>query len=159
MDKEWGDPVLDQYVIKKVGNIRVAIIGMTYPWTALTTSVLGAAKWWKFGIRENEAEELIAQIRAEENPDLIVFISHGGYGYDQKFAQRIDGIDVLVSGHTHNAVFEPVIWNDTIIYESGAHAEFVSSLDGENYECHRIRCHGSRQLGIFLQQRALARSY
>ena len=131
VDKEWGDPVLDQYVIKKVGNIRVAIIGMTYPWTALTTSVLGAAKWWKFGIRENEAEDLIAQIRAEENPDLIVFISHGGYGYDQKFAQRIDGIDVLVSGHTHNAVFEPVIWNDTIIYESGAHAEFVSSLDVE----------------------------
>ncbi len=131
VDKDWGDPILERYVIKMVGNLRVAIVGMTYPWTALTTSVLGAAQWWKFGIQESEAEELIAQIKAEENPDLIVFISHGGYGYDQKFAQRIDGIDVLVSGHTHNAVFEPVIWNNTIIYESGAHAEFVSSLDVE----------------------------
>jgi sulfur-oxidizing protein SoxB len=131
VDKDWGDPVLSQYVIKQVGTLRVAIVGMTYPWTALTTSVLGSAQWWKFGIQESEAKDLIAQIRTEENPDLIVFISHGGYGYDQKFAQRIDGIDVLISGHTHNAVFDPVIWNNTIIYESGAHAEFVSSLDVE----------------------------
>ena len=130
-DKDWGDPVLDQYVIKQVGDLRVAIIGMTYPWTALTSAVVGAAKWWQFGIRESEATELIAQIRAEENPDLIVFISHGGYGYDQKFAQRVDGIDVLVSGHTHNAVLDPVIWNNTIIYEAGAHAEYVASLDVE----------------------------
>jgi sulfur-oxidizing protein SoxB len=131
VDKDWGDPVLDQYTIKQVGNLKVAIIGMTYPWTALTSSIVGAAKWWKFGIQEKEAEELIAQIREEENPDLIVFISHGGYGYDQKFAQRVDGIDVLVSGHTHNAVFDPVIWNNTIIYEAGAHGENVSVLDVE----------------------------
>ncbi len=130
-DKDWGDPVLDQYVIKQVGDLSVAIIGMTYPWTALTSAVAGAAKWWRFGIRESEAIELIAKIRADDDPDLIVFISHGGYGYDQKFAQRVDGIDVLVSGHTHNAVFDPVIWNNTIIYEAGAHAEFVASLDVE----------------------------
>ena len=131
VDKDWGDPVLDQYTIKEVGDLRVAIVGMTYPWTALTSAITGAAKWWKFGIQEAEAVELIARIRAEEKPDLIVFISHGGYGYDQRFAQRIDGIDIMVSGHTHNPVFDPVIWNDTIIYESGAHAEFVSSLDVE----------------------------
>ena len=131
VDKDWGDPVLEQYTIKEVGGLRVAIIGMTYPWTALTSSIIGAAKWWKFGIQESEARELIDRIREEENTDLIVVISHGGFGYDQNFAKRVDGIDVLVSGHTHNAVFEPVIWNDTIIYEAGAHAEFVSSLDVE----------------------------
>jgi len=131
VDKEWGDPVLKQYTIKEVGNLRIAIIGMTYPWTALTSAISGSAKWWKFGIQESEATALIEQIRKEEDPDLIVFISHGGFGYDQKFAQRIDGIDVLVSGHTHNAIFDPVIWNDTIIYEAGAHAEYVSVLDVE----------------------------
>ena len=131
VDKEWGEPVLKQYTIKKVGGLTVAIIGMTYPWTALTSSVVGAAKWWKFGIRENEAVELIERIRKKENADLIVVISHGGYGYDQKFARQVDGIDVLVSGHTHNAVFDPIVWNDTIIYESGSHGEYVSSLDIE----------------------------
>lgn len=130
-DKEWGDPVLDQYVIKQVGSLKVAVIGMTYPWTALTSSVAGAAQWWGYGIKEAEARELIAQIKSEEDPDLIVFISHGGYGLDQKFARRVDGIDVLVSGHTHNPVFEPVVWNDTIIYEAGALGKYVASLDLE----------------------------
>ncbi len=129
VDKDWGDPVLDQYVVRQVGDLKIAIIGMTYPWTALTSAVTGAAQWWDFGIREAEAEELVEQIKNDENPDLIVLISHAGYGMDQKFAQRVDGIDVVVSGHTHNPIFDPVVYNDTIVYESGAHGEFVSSLD------------------------------
>ena len=68
---------------------------------------------------------------AGESVDLIVFVSHAGYGFDQQFAKRVDGIDVLVSGHTHNPVFDPVVWNDTIVYESGAHGEYVSCLDLE----------------------------
>ena len=65
VDKDWGDPVLEQYIIKEVGNLKVAVIGMTYPWTALTSSVVGAAKWWKYGIQENEATELIEHVREE----------------------------------------------------------------------------------------------
>lgn len=138
-DKDWGDPVLDQYVIKQVGDVKVAIVGNTYPWTALTSSATGAAQWWNFGIKEAEAQALIDQIRSEEDPDLVVFISHGGYGLDQKFAQRVDGIDVLVSGHTHNPVFEPVVWNGTIIYEAGAHGKYVASLDLEIKDKHISR--------------------
>ena len=130
-DKEWGDPVLEPYVVKQVGNLKIAVIGMTYPWTGLTSSVAGAAQWWDFGLKEAEAQELINQLKEDELADLIVFISHAGYGFDQQFAQRVDGIDVLVSGHTHNPVFDPVVWNDTILYESGAHGGYVSCLDLE----------------------------
>ncbi len=129
-DKDWDEPVLDQYVIKQVGDLEIAIIGMTYPWTGLASvATTGAAKWWNFGIREAEAEELIEQIKSSDDPDLIVFISHAGYGMDRKFAQRVDGIDVIISGHTHNAVFDPAVYNDTLIYEGGAHGEYVASLD------------------------------
>ena len=76
--------------------------------SALTSSVLGSAGDWKFGLREEEARELIGAIREEENADLVVVASHGGYGLDQKFARRVDGIDVLLSGHTHDEVFDPV---------------------------------------------------
>ncbi len=128
-DKDWDEPVFQQFVIKEVGKLKVAIIGLTYPWTALTSSVTGAAQWWKFGIKEEEAKDLIEDIREEHAPDLIVLVSHGGYGLDQKFARRVDGIDVLVSGHTHDEVYDPVVWNDTIIYQGGAHGKFVTSLD------------------------------
>lgn len=128
-DKEWDEPVFERYVIKEVGDVKVAIVGFTYPWTALTTAVRGAAQHWKFGIREEAARELIEEIRDEHDPDLVLVTSHGGFGLDQKFAQRVDGIDVLASGHTHDPVFDPVIWNNTIIYQGGAHGKFVTKLD------------------------------
>jgi len=128
-DREWDEPIFEPYVIKDVGGVRVAIVGLTYPWTALTSAVRGSAQHWKFGIREEAARELIEDIRDEYDPDLVLIVSHGGYGLDQKFAQRVDGIDVLFSGHTHDAVFDPVVWNDTIVYQAGAHGEFVSKLD------------------------------
>ena len=128
-DRDWDEPVFTPYVMKKVGELNVAVIGLTYPWTALTSAVSGAAQWWKFGIREESARELIAEIREQHDPDLVLLVSHGGYGLDQKFAQRVDGIDVLVSGHTHDPVFEPIVWNNTIIYQGGAHGKYVANLD------------------------------
>jgi 2',3'-cyclic-nucleotide 2'-phosphodiesterase (5'-nucleotidase family) len=95
----------------------------------LASPTTGAAQWWKFGIREEEARELIDEVREEHEPDLVVLVSHGGYGLDQKFARRVDGIDVLVSGHTHDEVYAPVVWNNTIVYQGGAHAKFVTKLD------------------------------
>ena len=130
-DREWEDPALDQYIIRKVGKLKVAVVGYTYPWTALTSAIVGAAKWYKFGIKEDEARALIADIRKNEDPDLLVFISHGGFGLDQKFARRVDGIDVLLSGHTHDEVLDPVVWNDTLVFQGGAHGKYVVSLDLE----------------------------
>ena len=128
-DLEWDDPAFTQYVIKELGGLKVAVIGLAYPWTALTSSILGSAGDWKFGLREEEARDLIADIRAEEDPDLVVVVSHGGFGMDQKFARRVDGIDVLLSGHTHDEIHDPVVWNDTIVYQGGAHGKFVTRLD------------------------------
>jgi sulfur-oxidizing protein SoxB len=130
-DREWEEPVLDQYIIRKVGKLKVAVVGYTYPWTALTSAIAGSAKWYKYGIKEDEARDLIADIRKNEDPDLLVFISHGGFGLDQKFARRVDGIDVLLSGHTHDEVLDPVVWNDTLVFQGGAHGKYVVSLDLE----------------------------
>ena len=130
-DKEWEEPALDQYIIRKVGQLKVAIVGYTYPWTALTSAITGAAKWYKFGIKEDEARDLLADIRKNEDPDLVVFISHGGFGLDQKYAKRVDGIDVMLSGHTHDEVLDPVVWNDTLVFQGGAHGKYVVSLDLE----------------------------
>ena len=130
-DREWEEPALDQYIIRKVGKLKVAIVGYTYPWTALTSAITGAAKWYKFGIKEDEARDLLAEIRKNEDPDLVVFISHGGFGLDQKYAKRVDGIDVMLSGHTHDEVLDPVVWNDTLVFQGGAHGKYVVSLDLE----------------------------
>ncbi|MDX1432903.1 MAG: bifunctional metallophosphatase/5'-nucleotidase [Gammaproteobacteria bacterium] len=128
-DEEWDERVFEPYVIEEVGGLQVAIVGMTYPWTALTSAVRGSAQHWNFGIKEEAARELLDQIREEHDPDLVLVVSHGGFGLDQKFAQRVDGIDVLASGHTHDPIYDPVVWKNTIIYQGGAHGKYVTRLD------------------------------
>ena len=128
-DKDWEEPVLDQYIIRKIGKLKIAVIGFTYPWTALTSAATGAAKMYNFGIKEDAARELLSEIRKKEDPDLVILISHGGFGLDQKFAKRVNGIDVLLSGHTHDEVADPVVWNNTIVFQGGAHGKYVVSLD------------------------------
>ena len=54
------------------------------PWTALTSAITGAAKMYNFGIKEDAARELLSEIRKKEDPDLVILISHGGFGLDQK---------------------------------------------------------------------------
>ena len=128
-DNDWDEPVLDQYIIRKIGKLKIAVIGFTYPWTALTSAATGAAKMYNFGIKEDAARELLSEIRKKEDPDLVILISHGGFGLDQKFAKRVNGIDVLLSGHTHDEVADPVVWNNTIVFQGGAHGKYVVSLD------------------------------
>ena len=122
-DREWDEPAFPQYVIKEVGGLKVAIIGLAYPWTALTSSTPRIGRRLEVRAQGGEARDLIADIRTEEDPDLVVVVSHGGFGMDQKFARRVDGIDVLLSGHTHDEVYDPVVWNDTIVYQGGAPRE------------------------------------
>ena len=128
-DTEWDEPGLDSYVIRQVGKLKGALVGMTYPWTALTSAVAGSGRDFKFGIKENLAIEVMEEIRESEDPDLIIFVSHGGFGFDQKLAKRVDGIDLYLSGHTHDEIYDPVVWNNTILFQGGAHGKWVVSLD------------------------------
>ncbi len=56
-------------------------------------------------------------------------VSHLGYPQELKLAKEVNGIDVLLSGHTHNRLFEAVVVNGTIIMQSGCHGSFIGRLD------------------------------
>ena len=59
----------------------------------------------------------------------MVVLSHLGFPQDCKLAATVPGIDILLSGHTHNRLDAPVLVNDTLIMQSGAHGSFVGRLD------------------------------
>ncbi len=61
--------------------------------------------------------------------ELVVCLSHNGFDVDKKMAGRVSGIDVILSGHTHDALPEPVLVGDTIIIASGSNGKFVSRVD------------------------------
>jgi 2',3'-cyclic-nucleotide 2'-phosphodiesterase (5'-nucleotidase family) len=85
------------------------------------------------GIRFTDGDEelpgYIKELKEEKEADLIVLVSHLGFPQELDIAERIDGIDVLLSAHTHNRLYEPAIINDTIIIQSGCHGSFLGRLD------------------------------
>jgi sulfur-oxidizing protein SoxB len=56
-------------------------------------------------------------------------LSHNGFDVDRKLASNVAGIDVILTGHTHDALPEPVIVNDTLVIASGSNGKFVSRVD------------------------------
>ena len=71
----------------------------------------------------------IKHLRENVGVDLIVVLSHLGYPQELKLAEEVDGIDVLLSGHTHNRVYEAVVVNGAIVIQSGCHGSFIGTLD------------------------------
>jgi len=58
-----------------------------------------------------------------------VVLSHLGFPQEIKLVEEVDEIDILLSAHTHNRVYEPAIVNNTIIIQSGSHGSFLGHLD------------------------------
>ena len=79
------------------------------------------------------AERCVASLR-EQGADLIICLSHSGTSEDPKLsedellAKAVDGIDVIISGHTHTTLIEPIVVNDTYIVSAGPYCENLGSL-------------------------------
>jgi S-sulfosulfanyl-L-cysteine sulfohydrolase len=63
--------------------------------------------------------------------DLVVVLSHLGFPQDVKLASEVAGIDILLSGHTHNRMDAPLRVNGATIIQSGCHGSFIGRLDVE----------------------------
>jgi 5'-nucleotidase / UDP-sugar diphosphatase len=61
--------------------------------------------------------------------DLIIALTHIGVYEDKKLAEACPKIDVIIGGHSHTAIFEPMKVNQTIISQAGAYARYVGKLD------------------------------
>lgn len=112
------------------GGLRIGIIG-------IAATIIDKTMPPKFheGIRlslgSTELPSHIQRLRHDDGVDLIVVLSHLGLPQDVQLAKDVPGIDVLVSGHTHNRLRVPETANDTIIIQSGSHGSFVGRLDLE----------------------------
>ena len=120
------------YTMKSLGGFDVAIIGQAFPYTPIANPIRNVPDW-SFGIRVEEMQELIGKIRDNEQPDAIVLLSHNGMDVDLKLASIVTGIDVILGGHTHDAVPNPVeVTNPggtTLVTNAGSNGKFIGVLD------------------------------
>lgn len=120
------------YTIKKMGNARVAIIGQAFPYTTIANPQRFIPDW-TFGIKEDNMQEIVNKIKAEEKPDAIIVLSHNGFDTDKKMAEVVTGIDFIMGGHTHDGVPEAVPVKNasgtTYVCNAGSNGKFLNVLD------------------------------
>ena len=128
-DKEFEDPVFPAQKMFERGGTKVAVIGQALPFTPIANP-----RWmipnWTFGIREREMQKEVDAARGA-GADLVVLLSHNGFDVDRKMAGRVKGIDVILTGHTHDALPEVTRVGKTLLVATGCHGKFVSRLDLE----------------------------
>ena len=82
-----------------------------------------------FGIREEDVQQLVDELHDRKHVALVVLLSHNGLPVDLKLAARVRGLDVILGGHTHDALPRPFVVGKTIVINSGSHGKFLSRLD------------------------------
>ena len=129
-DQKSRDLIFPAYTIHEVGSLRVGTIGIASNIVDKTMPP-SFSQGIYFTLGNEELPGIITKLRNDENVDLIIVLSHLGFPQDAKLAQEIQGIDVLLSSHTHNRVFAAKQVGRTIIIQSGAHGSFLGQLDLE----------------------------
>ncbi|HEY0837475.1 MAG TPA: thiosulfohydrolase SoxB [Azospirillum sp.] len=126
-DTEWNEDVFESTAYFERGGVKIAVIGQAFPYTPVANPRY-MIPTWSFGIREDAMRDRVKEARAK-GAGLVVVLSHDGFDVDRKLASRVEGIDVLLTGHTHDAVPEAVRVGRTLLISSGSHGKFLSRLD------------------------------
>ena len=132
MFDEAAGRVFRPYLIRAVGGRRLAVIGQCFPYQPIAHPARFVPDW-TFGIREAEMQKVVDQARGADRADAVVLLSHNGMDVDLKLAGRVRGIDVILGGHTHDAVPRPVAVENaggrTLVANGGSNGKFLGVLD------------------------------
>jgi sulfur-oxidizing protein SoxB len=128
---DFGDPVFKPWTLRRVNGVAVAIVGQAFPYTPIANPRHFVPEW-TFGIQEEALQRHVDAARAG-GAQVVALLSHNGMDVDLKLASRVRGIDVILGGHTHDAVPQPSIVANaggrTIVANGGSNGKFLGVLD------------------------------
>lgn len=118
---------LKPYILLKVDDVKIAVIG-------ICSNIIDKTMLKQFseglkitdGIKELPV--IIQQVK-EEGADIIILLSHNGFPQDVEMVLNVLGVDICLSAHTHNRLYEPVKFNDTVVIQAGCHGSFLGHLE------------------------------
>ena len=120
------------YLILKKGKLRIGVIGINIQPKGLVAT--DNYKGMKFLDPEETANILAEQLRREKKCDLVVCLSHLGYGADLRLAESSRHIDLIIGGHSHTYLQEPVERMNrdnkpVLIYQTSGRGATVGRMD------------------------------
>jgi 2',3'-cyclic-nucleotide 2'-phosphodiesterase (5'-nucleotidase family) len=112
------------YQVLNLGPVRLGVIGLT----ALSDA------YSIFGARSYRAEPIVAELvkhLREGGASIIAVLSHLGLEGDRSLALGLDGIDLIVGGHSHDALEDPLEVNGALLTQAGCYGSHLGRVDLE----------------------------
>lgn len=125
--EEYG---VKDYVVLQKGDVNVAVTGV------FGVDALACAPTCELLFRDpvEAVKETVAEIKANEDVDMIVCVSHSGTWEDESksedeiLAKSVPDLDLIISGHTHTELAEPIVHGDTYIVSTGEYGKKIGEL-------------------------------
>lgn len=125
--EEYG---VKDYVVLQKGDVNVAVTGV------FGVDALACAPTCELLFRDpvEAVRETVAEIKANEDVDMIVCVSHSGTWEDESksedeiLAKSVPDLDLIISGHTHTELAEPIVHGDTYIVSTGEYGKKIGKL-------------------------------
>ncbi len=126
-DTEWDEPVFESTSYFEKGGVKVAVIGQHFPYTPIANPNY-LVDGWSFGIRPEIIQKNINKAK-KNGAEVVVLLSHNGFDVDQKLASILDNVDVILTGHTHDAIPRAIKIKNTLLLSSGSHGKYLGRID------------------------------
>lgn len=132
LEESFRKRIVKPYIIIENQGIRIGIFGIFGKDAA---EVSPFARPMKFRDPIETSREMVKTLREKEKTDLVICLSHGGLrenkslSEDDRLAKEVPGIDLIVGGHSHTKLKNPLTVNQTVIVQAGGHGEYVGVLD------------------------------
>ena len=130
--------LIDKYKIYNKGGIKIGVFGLGIELKGLVNPLLyGETKYYD---PVDIAKDITSKLKTEKGCDLVICISHLGHQYqnekisDTELAKLTSNIDLIIGGHTHTLLKEPLILDNSlgeevIINQVGSNGIYVGKID------------------------------
>ena len=129
-NKATKERLFPPFSIKEIGGLRIGLVGIACNIVDKTMPP-SFSEGLEFTLGREELPSIIDILRTQEHVDLIVLISHLGFPQDMQLMSEVQGVDICLSGHTHNRLYKPALQGKTLVIQSGCHGSFLGRLDLE----------------------------
>jgi len=168
LDKLFNDGRISRTLIIEKEGIRIGLFSLM---GVVADDNAAYARPVTFSRQIPAAKKMVRELK-NNGCEMIICLSHSGVskdntggwsGEDVELARKVKDIDVIISGHTHTTIEEPIMINNTVIVQTGEYGKSVGvlkmALDGEKYEAGKYvlvpvddRIMGSREVAAMIDE-------
>jgi 5'-nucleotidase len=132
LEEVFNKGMVKPYIVLEKGGIKIGIFGLMGKDAAEKSPFASPVK---FSDPIEISKEMVKVLREKEKVDMVICLSHSGLSKDKSLsedeilAKKVQGIDVIVGGHSHTRLEKPIGIDSTFVVQASSYGNCVGVLD------------------------------